>query len=208
MNSISYKSIEFFIIYILIPVSYSLPYSLYLKLSLGILGLFYIIYILLKVENQKIKITPKLNWKRFWKETLIKLLIIAVLTTFFVWLTHAEVLFEIVINKPIMWGKFIFIYSLFSVYPQELLYRTFFFKRYNLLFKNISLFIFVNAIVFSLAHLFFKNSLVIILTFLGGLLFAFTFNKTKSTLLVSVEHAIYGSWLFTVGMGGMLGFPT
>ncbi|MFI1773515.1 CPBP family intramembrane glutamic endopeptidase [Thalassobellus citreus] len=208
MNSISYKSIEFFIIFILIPVSYSLPYSLYLKLSLGILGLFYIIYILLKVENQKIKITPKLNWKRFWKETLIKLLIIAVLTTFFVWLTHSEVLFEVVINKPIMWVKFIFIYSLFSVYPQELLYRTFFFKRYKMLFKNKSLFLFVNAIVFSLAHLFFKNSLVLILTFLGGLLFAFTFNKTKSTLLVSIEHAIYGSWLFTVGMGGMLGFPT
>ena len=48
----------------------------------------------------------------------------------------------------------------------------------------------------------------IILTFLGGLLFAFTFKKTKSTILVSIEHAIYGSWLFTIGMGAMLGFPT
>lgn len=47
-----------------------------------------------------------------------------------------------------------------------------------------------------------------ILTFIGGLLFALTFKKTKSTLLVSIEHAIYGSWLFTVGMGEMLGFPS
>lgn len=47
-----------------------------------------------------------------------------------------------------------------------------------------------------------------VLTFVGGLLFAFTFQKTKSTLLVTVEHAIYGSWLFTVGMGNMLGFPS
>ena len=76
------------------------------------------------------------------------------------------------------------------------------------MFKNELLFLFVNAILFSLAHMFFKNSLVIILTFFGGLLFAFTFNNTKSTLLVSIEHAIYGSWLFTVGMGAMLGFPT
>ena len=53
----------------------------------------------------------------------------------------------------------------------------------------------------------FKNSLVLALTFLGGLLFAFTFYKTKSTLMVSIEHAIYGCWLFTVGMGSMLGFP-
>ncbi len=67
---------------------------------------------------------------------------------------------------------------------------------------------FINAIVFSLGHIFFKNTLVMILTFVGGLLFAFTFQKTRSTLLVTVEHAIYGSWLFTVGMGDMLGFPS
>ena len=65
----------------------------------------------------------------------------------------------------------------------------------------------VNAALFSLAHIFFKNTLVMILTFIGGILFALTFKKTKSTLLVSIEHAIYGSWLFTVGMGEMLGFP-
>jgi len=47
-----------------------------------------------------------------------------------------------------------------------------------------------------------------ILTFVGGILFALTFQKTKSTLLVSIEHAIYGCWLFTVGMGEMLGFPS
>ncbi len=98
-------------------------------------------------------------------------------------------------------------YSLFSVYPQEIIYRTFYFKRYSALFKNEKLFIFVNALVFSLAHLFFKSSLVIVLTFLGGLLFALTYLKTKSILLVSIEHAIYGCWLFTAGMGSMLGFP-
>nr|WP_284041157.1 CPBP family intramembrane glutamic endopeptidase [Jejuia spongiicola] len=100
-----------------------------------------------------------------------------------------------------------FFYSFFSVYPQELIYRTFYFKRYHDIFKNKYLFIFINAIVFSLGHIFFKNSLVLALTFLGGLLFAFTFYKTKSTLMVSIEHAIYGCWLFTVGMGSMLGFP-
>ncbi len=113
MNSVSYKSIEFFIIFILIPVSYSLPYSAYLKLALGFLGMVYIIYVLLKIENQKFKITQNLNWKRFWKETLIKLLVIAFLTTLYVWLTSTETLFEVVINKPVMWLKFIFIYSFF-----------------------------------------------------------------------------------------------
>jgi membrane protease YdiL (CAAX protease family) len=107
-----------------------------------------------------------------------------------------------------MWLMLLFIYSFFSVYPQELIYRTFYFERYKDLFSNEKLFIFVNAVVFSLAHLFFRKPLVIILTFVGGILFALTFYKTKSTLLVSIEHAIYGCWLFTVGMGSMLGFPS
>jgi hypothetical protein len=26
-------------------------------------------------------------------------------------------------------------------------------------------------------------------------------------MLTSIEHAIYGNWLFTIGMGEMLAFP-
>jgi membrane protease YdiL (CAAX protease family) len=149
-----------------------------------------------------------LNWKRFWKQTLIKLLAIGLLTALFVYLTDREALFNVLLNKPILWIFILFVYSFFSVYPQELIYRTFYFDRYNEFFKNDNLFIFINAIIFAIAHIFFKNALVLILTFLGGLLFAITYLKTKSTLLVSIEHAIYGCWLFTVGMGDILGFPT
>jgi membrane protease YdiL (CAAX protease family) len=208
MNSTPYKSAELFILFILLPISFTIPYAVWIKLSIGFLGFLYVIFVLLKVENEKFKIAPNLNWIHFWKETLLKFLIIACLTSLFVWFTNKQMLFEVVINKPIMWIIFLLVYCFFSVYPQELLYRTFFFKRYKNLFKNESLFLFLNAILFSLAHMFFKNSLVIIITFFGGLLFAFTFNNTKSTLLVSIEHAIYGSWLFTLGMGAMLGFPT
>ena len=117
-------------------------------------------------------------------------------------------LFIVVKTKPSLWIMILFIYSFFSVYPQELIYRTFFFQRYESLFRSNLVFILLNAVVFSLAHIFFKNTLVMFLTFIGGILFALTFKKTKSTLLVSIEHAIYGCWLFTVGMGAMLGFPS
>ena len=208
MNSIRYKSLEFFIIFIVLPVSFALNYSVWIKLSLGFIGFVYIIYTLLKVEKEKFKIAPNLNWKLFWKETIVKLFVIAAITSSFVYLTDKESLFNVIINKPKLWILILFIYSLFSVYPQELIYRTFFFKRYLDLFNNKSFLMFINAVVFSLGHIFFKNALVIVLTFLGGLLFAITYNKTKSTLLVSIEHAIYGCWLFTIGMGSMLGFPT
>lgn len=207
MNSITYRSFEFFIIFILVPISFTFNYSPWIKLGIGGFGFLYIIYVLLKIEKEKIRLSTNINWKGFWKETIIKLLIIATLTFVFVWITNKEALFGVLLNKPKLWVFILFVYSFFSVYPQELIYRTFFFKRYKRMFNNKWLFLFINAIVFSLGHIFFKNTLVILLTFLGGLLFAFTYNKTKSTVLVSVEHAIYGCWLFTVGMGEMLGFP-
>lgn len=208
MQSIRYKSLELLIIFVLIPLSFAFNYAPLLKLIIGVLGFTYIIYVLFKIEKIKIRIEKNISWAAFWKLTLIKLLIIIVITSLFVWFTDAKSLFVVILNKPKLWMLILFFYSLFSVYPQELLYRTFFFQRYENLFKNEKIFILINAILFSLAHLFFKNTLVLLLTFIGGILFAITFKKTKSTILVSIEHSIYGCWLFTVGMGDMLGFPS
>jgi membrane protease YdiL (CAAX protease family) len=208
MQSTRYKSLELLIIFVLIPLSFAFSYAPILKLIIGVSGFTYIIYVLFKIEKIKIRIEKNINWTTFWKSTLIKLSIIIVITSLFVWLTDAQSLFAVMLNKPKLWVLILFFYSFFSVYPQELLYRTFFFQRYENLFKNERLFILVNALLFSLAHLFFKNTLVLLLTFVGGVLFAITFKKTKSTVLVSIEHSIYGCWLFTVGMGNMLGFPS
>ena len=192
----------------MIPVSFVFSFSPIIKLTIGLFSFSYIIYILIKVEKIKFRIQKNINWNFFWLSTIIKFLFIIIATTTFVYFTDKTNLFTVVLNKPILWIAILIFYTLFSVYPQELIYRTFFFKRYQSLFKNEHIFILLNALIFSLAHLLFKNTLVIFLTFLGGLLFAITYNKTKSTLLVSIEHAIYGSWLFTVGMGNMLGFPS
>ena len=208
MSSALYKLSEFFIIFIGIPIVFTFQFNTWAKLTIGIIGFIYIIIMLLRVEKLQLKITPNLNWKPFFKKLSLKLLLIAFTTFLFVFFTEKEALFNVVINKPKLWVLILFIYSLFSVYPQELMYRTFFFQRYKELISNKSLFIFINATVFSLGHIFFRNTLVLVLTFFGGLLFAITYSKTKSTFLVSIEHAIYGSWLFTVGMGDMLGFPS
>ncbi|MBJ6367310.1 CPBP family intramembrane glutamic endopeptidase [Snuella sedimenti] len=207
MNGLIYKGVEFFVLFILLPISFAVQYPIWIKMLLGTMGFVYVAYVLLKVEKLKFKVNPTLRWRSFWKAVFVKLAVIVVLTSCFVWFTNKEMLFQVLFENALLWLFFVFVYSVFSVYPQELVYRTFYFQRYKVLFKNESLFVFLNAVVFALGHLFFKNNLVIVLTFLGGLLFAITFKKTKSTLLVSIEHAIYGSWLFTVGMGSMLGFP-
>jgi len=208
MQSTRYKLTELFIIFILIPISFTINYPSKLKLIIGALGFVYILYVLFKVEKNSFKIKKSIDWKPFWKSTLLKLFFIAIITIGFVWFTDTKSLFNVVINKPKLWIIILFFYSFFSVYPQELIYRTFFFKRYQTIFKNEKVFILINALLFSMAHLLFKNILVLLLTFIGGILFAFTYKKTKSTLLVSIEHSIYGCWLFTVGMGNMLAFPS
>ena len=53
----------------------------------------------------------------------------------------------------------------------------------------------------------FQNILVLFTTLIGGIFFTLTYNRSKSLLLTSIEHAIYGNWLFTIGMGEMLAFP-
>lgn len=207
MQSVRYRLVEFFIVFILIPISFVLSFQLWVKLAIGISGFIYVIYVLLKVENNKFKIRQHINWTQFWQRTTIKFLATAMITVSYMYILDYDNLFVVVKSNPMLWVAILFVYSVFSVYPQELVYRTFFFQRYESLFRSNALFIIVNAALFSLAHMLFKNTLVMILTFIGGVLFALTFKKTKSTLLVSIEHAIYGCWLFTVGMGEMLGFP-
>ena len=208
MNKTNYKLTELFILFILVPVSFAIQFPIWIKMCIGFFGFVYVLFTLTRIEKQKFKITKNLNWKSFFKRTFIQLLGIAIFTIVYMWFVDTENLFVVVLNKPLKWLFFLMVYSFLSVYPQELIYRTFFFQRYEKLINNDTLFIFINAILFSLAHIFFKSTLVLFMTFCGGILFALTYKKTKSTLLVSIEHAIYGCWLFTVGMGEMLGFPS
>jgi len=65
MQSTRYKLIEFFIIFIIVPVSFAIEFPIWIKMVIGILGFGYIIFVLLKVETNKFKIAPHLNWKQF-----------------------------------------------------------------------------------------------------------------------------------------------
>jgi membrane protease YdiL (CAAX protease family) len=130
-----------------------------------------------------------------------------IITISYLYFTKPDYLFMIVLKNPKLWLGILAVYSILSVIPQEIIYRSFYFERYQKLFSNKNTLLLSNAAVFSLGHLFFQNPLVLAITFVGGFIFAYTYSKTKSLLLVTIEHIIYGCWLFTVGMGDMLGFP-
>lgn len=207
MMSKKYRAIELFLLFFVLPVSLAFLFDFRVK-GFGILGAFiYLLVVLFLKTDTRLRVQKGINWKVFWQRILVQFVIIAVVTTVFVWVLLPHALFCVPRSNLQLFGIILLVYTFLSVWPQEVIYRTFYFARYSDLFPSRKLLIFVNAIVFSLAHIFFKNTLVLVLTFIGGLLFAYTFIKTKSTTLVSIEHALYGNWLFTVGMGEMLAFP-
>lgn len=58
-----------------------------------------------------------------------------------------------------------------------------------------------SAAAFAFLHIIFRNWLAVGLTFAGGLLFAARYAGTGSLATSSFEHALYGCWLFTIGLG-------
>ncbi|MEZ5924512.1 MAG: type II CAAX endopeptidase family protein [Hyphomicrobiaceae bacterium] len=104
--------------------------------------------------------------------------------------------------RPRIWMFIMLVYPLVSVVTQEILYRVFYFHRYRLLFERAPwLGILVNAALFSFGHIFFWNWPAMILTFFGGLIFAWRYTRTGSFWAVALEHTLYGNLVFTIGLG-------
>lgn len=93
------------------------------------------------------------------------------------------------------------VYPLLSAYPQEVTHRVFFWHRYACLFPDARLRVAVNALVFAWMHALFWNWVALAMTFVGGLLFAWTYERTRSSLAAGIEHGLYGAWAFTIGLG-------
>lgn len=206
-SSKSIKLIEIAFIFIVTPIVLLLSIPIVFKVIYLLLGVIYIILISICIEKfTKIKVDKQQKRKAF-KEIGIGFLSIALLTTLVLYFQNKEQLFNVMLNKPTLWLRFSLVYILFSVIPQELIYRTFFVKRYKALIKNKTLFILINAILFSFAHIWFQSWIVLAFTFIGSLLFTKTYLKTRSSWLVILEHSLYGVWLYTVGYGELFMFP-
>ena len=117
------------------------------------------------------------------------------------WIIQPAAMFFLMRQHTVMWLLIMFGYPILSVFPQELLYRAFFFERYRPLFGDGGVMILASGTVFGFGHVVFHNWIAVALTFVGGLLFAKTYQRTTSLLLVSIEHALYGCAIFTIGYG-------
>jgi uncharacterized protein len=110
-------------------------------------------------------------------------------------------LFAFVRGHPKLWALLMVGYPLLSVYPQGIIFRAFFFARYRTLFPSLWLMIVMSALAFAYVHIVFRNWIAVSLTIAGGFIFALRYAHTGSLFISCFEHALYGCWLFTVGLG-------
>jgi membrane protease YdiL (CAAX protease family) len=136
-----------------------------------------------------------------WRQILLTFAFAVPLFVLAVWLFAPDSLFALPRQRPLIWLLVMLLYPLLSVYPQEIIFRAFFFHRYRTLFGDGAGLVVSSAAAFGFVHIIFRNWLAVGLTLAGGILFARSYRRTRALLFVAVEHALYGCLIFTVGLG-------
>jgi membrane protease YdiL (CAAX protease family) len=203
-----YRWIELVVLFIGLPILLYFKPPVLVTIPVISTALVYVIYTAVRDGRITRSELFKPTGGKYLGWVIVRFLVLAMLMLGYLKITSFDGLFDAVKSNLLLWILISLVYSVFSVYPQEFLYRTFFFARYQEMVGNRSLFLFLNAIIFSFAHIIFRNWLVLLLTFAGSLLFGITYLRTRSLATTSIEHALYGLWLYTLGVGEMLAFPT
>lgn len=110
-------------------------------------------------------------------------------------------LWGLVRDRPEILPYLLLLYPILSALPQELVFCSFFFKRYEPFFGNGAAMVLTSAVVFAYAHVLYINPVAPMLSLAGGIVFATTYRKTRSLALVTIEHSLYGIALFLIGLG-------
>ena len=190
--------IEFFLIFIFLPII--LLFIPDTKL------IFITLYIVFFFSLWKIKKDNTFNFSRLknkpdWKFIFLYFLIFSLLGFFYTFFVDKSLFFISPKENPKVWLLVIILYPIFSVIPQEFIYRVFFLQRYkNILSKNLLMNYFVNSLVFSYAHIVFQNYHAVIITALVSPIFYYSYEK-KSFLTCILVHSIGGLLIFTYGLG-------
>ncbi len=128
-------------------------------------------------------------------------LISASLMVGYVWLFEPQNLFNLPRAHPWIFVAMCIFYPVFSAFGQEIIYRTFLYRRYNGLFRKEWQFVVMSGISFSFLHIVYYDPVSMIITFIGGLYFARVYLLTRSVLFTAVLHGVMGILVFGVGLG-------
>ncbi|RKE02637.1 CPBP family intramembrane glutamic endopeptidase [Marinifilum flexuosum] len=165
-----------------------------------VLVFFYCLFIIIKDKNFDREIF-RIKRDYPWQDFVLKGSILLIITSIWVYVFRADVFFHLPRNNFWIWVAVIVSYPIWSAYTQEFIFRAFYYHRYKLLFNNPVVMLLVNAVCFAMAHIIFRNWMALIFTFIGSIIFSYTYLRNKSLNAVFLEHSLYGNILFTNGLG-------
>jgi len=196
------RVLEFVILFFGIPLYIFLDKE-FLHPSILVLPVIIFIFIILRR-------TTDFQWRELvrWgipKSILAKngliVLLSLVLMLVYMLLFDREHLFDLPRANPWIYLAMCLFYPVFSAFGQEVIYRTFLFRRYGILFGKPWLVSLFSGITFSFLHIVYYDPVSMILTFIGGIYFAGVYRQTRSVLFTAVLHGIMGILFFGVGLG-------
>lgn len=138
--------------------------------------------------------------RRDWLHMLGRFALLATFLAAVLAVYRPDALLRLPRERPHLWVLVMCFYPIASVIPQGIVYRAFYRFRYSKLFP-VAFQTLVGAAVFSFAHLPYANLIAFAFTFAGGLMFLTSYKRTGSLLFSSLEHALYGDFIFTIGWG-------
>lgn len=179
----------------IIPIRYMLP-------MLWLITLYtHLIY------RAVVDLPERIGWRwgalrgRTLRTVLLRFVLCTAATSALVLLWKPHLFLSFACDRPAFWALVMVAYPLLSVIPQEIIFRSFFFQRYARIFPTPLRMVLASGLLFGAAHLIFQNWVAPLMCVVGGLIFAATYQKTRSLALACVEHALYGCMIFTVGLG-------
>lgn len=185
---------EFLLIFIVGPlVPLLLPLPSPLKLSFLLLTAIYCLW--------RLKTTDKppahtLHLKALWAGIILRTGVFACLGAAATWWLIPDDFLRFPRTRPMMWLTVMLLYPWLSALPQEVIYRRFFFRRFQPAAP-----LAVNVLLFAWLHISYLNLPALLLSGLGGWILAHQWRRHNNLAAVAIEHALYGMIVFSIGLG-------
>jgi len=194
------RIIELILLFLFLPLVYAFGLS---NLPIYFVVIFISVYclIMLLADPDFDRKSLWLNQFKSWKTIFLRFFLGVVLFVSLIAVFHPGAFFSTLLARPWLLAVALVSYPILSAYPQEIIYRTYFYHRYQHFFPTRNTAILANAVLFALAHIIFFNWIAILVTFVGGIVFSLTYLKSQSTFAAFVEHTLYGNFIFIIGIG-------
>lgn len=160
------------------------------------------LFLLLRDSNfKRFRLWFNDNSYRHLRASLLLFIPTATLTSLLIYWLFPELFLALPKQNPELWLITLLIYPLVSVIPQEIIFRTYFFHRYKGILPSKTARWGLSSFAFGFAHLVYGNWVAVVFSWIAGGVFGYRYMHSRSTSVVIVEHTLWGSFVFTIGMG-------